>query len=111
MTNQPKPDAAPRLILTPGQFKEGWNEFRPDEIPNLIKHQFRNPVKLRDGNWEVDALPRQVADAAPAQGRADDAQIFVVDRAVEAMTDEQLANLIHGATHELYRRVTGEVKR
>ncbi len=52
-----------------------------------------------------------MSDSKAAQGRAEDAQIFVVDRAYEVMTDEQLANLIHGATHEFYRRVTGEVKR
>ncbi len=95
MSDESKPDAAPLGTC--------------DWLDRLHKRNMHGSV----GNtrYECPNWRESTSDAAPAQGRAEDAQIFVVDRAYEVMTDEQLANLIHGATHELYRRVTGEVKR
>ena len=43
----------PTRIVTPEQFKEGWVEFRRDEIPNIIKHQYQPIRKFPDGNYEV----------------------------------------------------------
>lgn len=43
-----------RRIITPEQLKAGWVEFRRDEIPNTIQHQWANPVPRPDGNYEVD---------------------------------------------------------
>ena len=43
-----------RMVVTPEQLKSGWVEFVRDGIPNTIKHDFKNPVKRRDGTYEVD---------------------------------------------------------
>ena len=44
-----------RIVLTPEQEKEGWLEFRPDRIPNMVKVAYRNLVRRPDGNYEADA--------------------------------------------------------
>ena len=44
-----------RRMVTPEQLKEGYFEFNPNNVPNMTRHEYRNPVKKSDGNWEVDA--------------------------------------------------------
>lgn len=43
----------PWLIVSKEQLKEGWKEFRPEEIPNVINHPFTVIGQNPQGNWVV----------------------------------------------------------
>ena len=43
------------LVVTPEQFKAGWEKFRWNQIPNITYHSFVPIKKLPDGNWLVEA--------------------------------------------------------
>lgn len=40
-------------VVTPEQFQQGYKEFRINEIPNVIEHQFKLIRKLPSGNYQV----------------------------------------------------------
>lgn len=43
-----------RKIIASDVFDKGWTEYRPDNVPNTIHHDWSNAVKQPDGNYEVD---------------------------------------------------------
>lgn len=40
-------------LVTPEQLIEGWHEFRRNEIPNTIHHEYVVIGKDQDGNYIV----------------------------------------------------------
>lgn len=51
-------------LVTPKQLQEGWLEYRPNEVPNLIHHQFSVISKTEEGNYVV--LEPKISNAGSA---------------------------------------------
>ena len=47
------PTTPPWLIVTAEQLKKGWQEYRPDEIPNVVQRPFQVIADRHDGTYCV----------------------------------------------------------